>query len=1609
MLSPFSARLAQRFPHAPFLALSLALASLSLPPLAYSQQTINVANGDVAGFITAIQTLNANGGGTIDLATDGTYSVTAPSDWWYGPNAFPAIASPITINGNGSTISRAAGSPKFRFFYVSGGFSTLPAGFLTLTDMTLSGGLAQGGNGAPGQTGGGGGAGLGGAIYNQGTLLLNAVTLSLNTALGGSGGSVQTTSATMGGGGGGLGGDGDGSGGGGGFKTEGSGGAGGSFQGNEGGAACSTGGTSNFGGNGGAGIGSGGGSGGGYEPGQNGSDEGGPAGLGGGGSYSARDYGSGCAGGGGAFGGGGGGYGVPGSGGVGGGGGGLTSNDGGGLGTFVGSGGFGGGAGGFGYANLPILPGGPQEFRGSAGAIAAEASSLYVECYNSSSDNPGGGGCFTGGFGGGGGGVQLGEGQPEHSLNYTVYAGFGGGAGGNSASVNQFANSGGGGGAGMGGAIFNHGGLAWISNSSFISNAAQGGAPAGTAGTSDGFGGAIFNLDGLVQLNDASYSGDTATNSAAGGDQGPFIYNLSGNMGVTGPNQSPAAYLFLNSTTLASSSDVQNSGVNGPAVVSATETVTPIDIVFSSGGTLSSIQPSTLGLANQDFILAGNGSCIIGTTFSTSDTCTAFLWVAPLFAGFRQGAVMLTDANGNVLGTGYVAATGQFPQITYSSMSSQGIGSGWNFPVGVAVDGAGSVYVADSGNNRVVKAPFSNGSFGTPVTLASGGNPNAVAVDGAGNVFYTNSSSAMEVPFNGTSYGAPTSISDQLSPGWNYPTGVAVDGAGDLFVLDSGNDQVVEVPRTATGFGAGVVIGQNDFINPVSLAVDGAENVYVADSGYINISGYAAVYQFPYSGGSWGGPNSIGSGYTEYLSNVAVDATGDLYVSDEGAGNVVRFPWTGTGLGNPATMLSGQWNAVAVDNLGNIYGAAYTPQVTKYTVTNPPSFNFPTATQVGQIDTTDGSQTVSIFNIGNQPLVFSTPTTGGNPNYPANFPENTGDGNLCASGTPLAEGATCDMSMNFMPNTAGTNTGSVVLTDNALNQANATQSISLTGANNQQNQTIDFTPPASPVDLGVSPITLVATGGASGNPVVFTVLSGPGAVSGTNGATLTITGTGTVVIAANQAGNASYTAAPQVTQSLVVDPPLAVLTSPTPGLTTKLGTTNVTFQWTTATGATEYQFNLSAIAPGESELFLYKGTATSATAATLPANNVPVYATMYSKINGVWYSNAYEYTESGTPTPAALTSPTPGITTILGATNVVFQWITGTNVSEYQLNLSAIASGDSELFSYKGTALTATAATLPANGVTVYATLYSKINGVWQTPNSYVFTESGTPTPAALTSPTPGLSTILGTSDVTFQWNAGIDVTDYQLNLSAIAAGDSELCSYKGTALTATATSLPGNGAKLYARLYSKINGAWQYNDYQYTEGGTPTPAALTSPTPGLSTILGTTNVIFQWNAGIAVTDYQLNLSAIAAGDSELYLYKGTALTATATTLPGNGVTVYARLYSKINGAWQYNDYQYTEGGTPTAATLTSPTPGAGSILGTSNVTFQWTAGIAVTDYQLNLSAIAPGDSELYLYKGTALTATATSLPANGVTVYARLYSKINGVWQYNDYVYTEQ
>jgi hypothetical protein len=111
-------------------------------------------------------------------------------------------------------------------------------------------------------------------------------------------------------------------------------------------------------------------------------------------------------------------------------------------------------------------------------------------------------------------------------------------------------------------------------------------------------------------------------------------------------------------------------------------------------------------------------------------------------------------------------------------------------------------------------------------------------------------------------------------------------------------------------------------------------------------------------------------------------------------------------------------------------------------------------------------------------------------------------------------------------------TYSVTATDFAGNTSTQSVTFSVT----QAPQTI--TGFALPAQLAfappMTPIPLTATGGASGLPVTFQVHAGPGTIACTPNCALTITGLGTVTVYANQAGNATYLAAPQVSQSIVV-------------------------------------------------------------------------------------------------------------------------------------------------------------------------------------------------------------------------------------------------------------------------------------------------------------------------------------------------------------------------------------------------------------------------------------------------------------------------------------------
>ena len=911
--------------------------------------------------------------------------------------------------------------------------------------------------------------------------------------------------------------------------------------------------------------------------------------------------------------------------------------------------------------------------------------------------------------------------------------------------------------------------------------------------------------------------------------------------------------LFANAST----EQVLKLGLNaalGPVNVGGPGT-TPTEVFFtaSSAGTIGSVAVLTDGVSGLDFTNAGTGTCKAGLNYTAGQSCSVSVTFTPKVPGPRKGAVEVLDPSGNVLGTVYIHGRGVGPQAAFRYLYGSGVPtpviSSPDITAGdyLAVDGAGDLFLTNNeaplsahvANGSIVEFPVSGSGFGTPIVLASAlPFPQGVAVDGAGNLYvlfdadknYTPSTGSI-VSYEKTATGyAPAVI---IASGLSYPNGLAIDGEGNLFFAQYSDP--LNSPNSGGVFGivqgGGSPVTLADGLSyPADVALDADDDVFVTlISNSTNGANSGSVVELKNTSTGYSSPVTIASGLS-YASGVSVDPSGALLVttsansaSAANSGSLIEYPYTSSGFGAPVTLSDG-FNIpsdVKTDSAGNILVLDYGTDLYRIPRTSAPSITY-AATAVGSTSS-DSPKTVTLENIGNGSLTFPIPATGENPSISSNFTLNSSVTSACpllssSSSLPgtLAAGASCLLPISFSPTTTGSLNGSLVLTDNSLNVSGATQSIALSG-------------------------------------------------------------TGTTA--------------------------LAQLTSPAPG--SMLSSSSVTFTWSAGVGATDYELWVGSTGAGSSNLF-YPGltTSTSESVTGLPTNGETLYVRLYSKISGAWKYNDYTYKAEGEP--AVLTSPTPDST--LTGSSTTFTWSAGTGATDYELWVGTTGVGSSNVF-YPGlTTSNSEAVTgLPTDAVTLYVRLYSKIGGTWQY-RDYTYTAAGG-TAAVLTTPTPGGA--LTSSSVAFSWSGGEGVTDYELWVGTTGVGSSNL-NYPGltTATTETVTGLPTSGVTLYVRLYSKVSGAWQYHDYTYLAGAEP--ATLSSPAPGST--LTSSSVDFTWSGGIGVTEYELWVGTTGVGSSNIN-YPG-ATTTTSETVSGlpssGGGTVYVRLYSKINGAWQYHDYTYT-------------------------------------------------------------------------------------------------
>jgi hypothetical protein len=748
-------------------------------------------------------------------------------------------------------------------------------------------------------------------------------------------------------------------------------------------------------------------------------------------------------------------------------------------------------------------------------------------------------------------------------------------------------------------------------------------------------------------------------------------------------------------------------GATTPSPCSQTTTLN--FTVGATAQTVSHVNVLTQGAPNLDFTEVSD-TCT--QTLAAGAACTVTVKFAPQHPGLRTGSITLTDVNGNVLGSAPIEGIGMGPQVTYSGAATPvtALGSAvaaQGYDGGVAVNSAGTVYVSNAGSAGALLLEMTPNCASAACTTTIGGLASApavtgapgVAVDGAGNVYMANSAAGVyEIPNGCTAASCAFVVPASYTSSSAYipnPEGVAVDGFGNLYVSGgTSGSSIYEIPSGCSNFSCVLTLGSGfNFNGAVGLAVDANGNIYVASS-----SGNA-IYEVPGGCTLSSCVTTVASGFNS-PTGVAVDAAGDVYVADNS--QVIKEV---SAAGVASTISTGSLTpaAVAVDGSGNLYFVPQnSSQAYEIPQATPPAVSFPTSTLDGTTDTTDGTQTVTLANDGNAALLFAIPTTGTNPAAGADFTFATTGSSTCpalttstGSTASLAPGSTCTLPLTFTPvvPSAGALSENLTLTDNNLNTTAATQSIALSGRStigaptvtsvspaygtaaggtiaqiNGTNfanvtgvyfgsvqatvdtaaggvkptaiyvlvppgtggATVDvtvqtaqgtsaasladqflytyvqnissFLPPAS-ATYGQAPITLSASGGGSGNAITFKVNSGPGSIA-TGSNLLTITGVGTIVVEADQAGNAAYAAATPVTANVIVGPATPTITWATPaGITygTPLSATQLNAQatgvtGTTLTGTLKYTPSLSTIlSAGSSQTLSVSFTPTDST------------------------------------------------------------------------------------------------------------------------------------------------------------------------------------------------------------------------------------------------------------------------------------------------------------------------------------------------------------------------------------------------------------------------------
>jgi hypothetical protein len=666
----------------------------------------------------------------------------------------------------------------------------------------------------------------------------------------------------------------------------------------------------------------------------------------------------------------------------------------------------------------------------------------------------------------------------------------------------------------------------------------------------------------------------------------------------------------------------------GSAPVGTLVLTTPqtLNVLFTQAATVANL--TAAGTSNGFTYTAG--TCAAGA-FTAGSSCTILVNYDPGAIGLQTGAVKLTTASGSIIAAADLAGTGLGPAETNDPGTLSNIGTTFNNPQGIAVDGSGNVYIADAGANTITMYP-SGSATGT--SLGSGlSKPTSVALDNSGNLYIADSGNGRVVQVPSIAGVLTTGSQSTVISGLGSDLGIATDLNSNLYIADSTKNRVLKLavvsglPNASAVSQIGTTAtGASIFTAPLAVTTDPTGNIFVADATANTVT------EITYYGKQ---VIAIGTNYS-HPSGLATDASGSLYVADPGNNRLIKIPFESPIYNtNDQYSVGASINApfgVALDASGNLY-------VVDSTDATANKLNRLQGTVVlgrANINTTTPPFTGYVADSGNQNLTLGTPdytVTGNTANFNITSPSSNG----CTNGISLVSGFACTLVATFSP---GANVGNyseqLAFSSNAINTGSPTLTLTGTGLNQATTSTAlaQTTPPSGNPTFGQTvTITATVTSTKAGTPtgtVAFSVDGGQAkniALSGTT-AVINLTGLtgGTHVISATYSGDLNFapsnasitiTVTRATTTTLVVqsggnsNPNSAV-----PGQAVTFTATVTPSQSTVPTGTVTFSLNGSPLgAPVAVSPNSTGGYSAAITISTLPSGSDTIVATYSGDTN----------------------------------------------------------------------------------------------------------------------------------------------------------------------------------------------------------------------------------------------------------------------------------------------------------------------------------------------------------------------------------------------------------